>query len=85
MRWVKFDVDERRNYLPELLENVRLGVLDMHSLSLIERDPLVAASPECYSLVTRAQQLKTSMEGQLGKRRRSMQDNQVHCLTLCSS
>jgi hypothetical protein len=80
MRWVKFDVDERRNYLPELLENVRLGVLDMHSLSLIERDPLVAASPECYSLVTRAQQLKTSMEGQLGKRRRSMQDNQVHCL-----
>ena len=77
MRWVKYDVDDRRNFLPELLENVRLGVLDMHSLSLIERDPLVAASPECYSLITQAQQLRSSMEGQQGKRRRSMQDNQV--------
>lgn len=77
MRWVKFDVDERRSYLPELLNEVRLGVLDMSSLRLIERDPLVTASPECYSLVTEAQQLKTSMEGQMGKRRRSHQDNQV--------
>lgn len=78
MRWVKYDIDERRKCLPELLENVRLGVLGMHSLSLIERDPLVAASPECYSLVTQAQLLKSSTEGQSGKRRRSMQDNQLH-------
>ena len=77
MRWVKFDVDDRRHYLPELMDKVRLGVLDIHSLSLIERDPLVASSAECYSLVTQAQQLRAAIEGQVGKRRRSMQDNQV--------
>ena len=77
MRWVKFDVDDRRHYLPELLDKVRLGVLDINSLSLIEREPLVASSAECYSLVTQAQQLRAAIEGQVGMRRRSMQDNQV--------
>lgn len=81
MRWVKFDVDERKAYLPELLERVRLAVMDMHSLSLIELEPLVAGSSECYSLVAQAQSLRLSMEGQAGKRRRSMQsDPQVRCL-----
>ena len=74
MRWVKYDVDERCSFLPELLDKVRLGVLEMHSLNIIEQEPLVVASPECLSLVTQAQDLKTVIEGQAGKRRCSLQD-----------
>lgn len=77
MRWIRYDIDDRKAFLPVLMEEIRLPMLDMHSLSLIERDPLVAASAECYAMVAHAQHFKASQEGQAGKRRKSMQDSQV--------
>ncbi|XP_005101555.1 kelch-like protein 21 [Aplysia californica] len=78
MRWIKFDLDAREVHLSELLENVRLAVLDLSNLKLIENNPLVCASEKCLTLVQEAQQLKQSFhETQGGKRRRSMQDSIV--------
>lgn len=78
MRWVKFDLDEREKCLSELLQCVRLAVLDISKLKLIENNPLVCSSEKCLSLVQEAQQLKQSFhETQGGKRRRSMQDTSI--------
>lgn len=78
MRWVKFDLEKREAHLSELLEDVRLVVLDLSNLKTIEHNPLICASEKCLSLVHEAQQLKTSFhETQGGKRRRSMQDQTI--------
>ncbi|GFO40755.1 kelch-like protein 21 [Plakobranchus ocellatus] len=78
LRWVKFDLDKRQKFLPEVLANVRLAVLDFSSLKLIENEPLVSSSEKCLELLQEAEQLKQSFhETEGGKRRRSMQDSLI--------
>ncbi|GFR75522.1 kelch-like protein 21 [Elysia marginata] len=78
LRWVKSELDEREQFLPELLANVRLAVLDLSSLKLIENEPLVSSSDKCLELLQEAEQLKQSFhETEGGKRRRSMQGSLI--------
>ncbi|CAG2255921.1 Kelch-like protein 20,Kelch-like protein 38,Kelch-like protein 28,Kelch-like protein 24,Kelch-like protein diablo [Mytilus edulis] len=37
IKWIEFDVDERKKYITQLLENIRLPVIDKHRLSIIKR------------------------------------------------
>lgn len=75
MRWIKSDIVNREVHLSDLLENIRLSVLDVANLKIIENNPLVCASEKCLTLVQEAQQ--SFQETQGGKRRRSMQDSAV--------
>ena len=78
LRWVKFDLVKREQHLPDLLNNVRLSLMDLSKLKLIENNPLVCASEKCLNLIQEAHKFKHSFQQtQSGKRRRSMQDSIV--------
>lgn len=78
MKWINYDIDERRNDLLELLEEVRLPVVDLNKLAAIEHDSLVKSMPDCLKLVLEAKEQHASIHDQHGRRRRSMQNCQVH-------
>ncbi|XP_061181619.1 kelch-like protein 21 [Saccostrea echinata] len=78
MRWVNYDIDERRRDLCELLEEVRLPVIDLNKLTIIEHNPLIRSMPNCLKLVMEAKEQHESIHDQHGRRRRSMQNSQVH-------
>lgn len=52
IKWVKHDLYERKNVLPELMEHVRLPLLVSrpHVLNKIIEEPLLKSSPKCISL-----------------------------------
>lgn len=78
MKWINYDIDERRSDLLELLEEVRLPVVDLNKLAAIEHDSLVKSMPDCLKLVLEAKEQHASIHDQHGRRRRSMQNCQVH-------
>ncbi|XP_021363093.1 kelch-like protein 21 [Mizuhopecten yessoensis] len=78
MRWLHFDLDNRKYYMFQLLEFVRLPIVDMSRLKLIEQDPLIQSCEKCMLLVKEAQEQHESIHDQHGRRRRSMQNSQVH-------
>jgi len=47
MRWVKHDMDPRKDILPELMEHVRLLLLKPDIFLKISEEPLLKNSPKC--------------------------------------
>ena len=47
MRWVNHDLDPRKDFLPELMEHVRLPLLKPDILFKISEEPLLKNSPKC--------------------------------------
>lgn len=78
MRWLHYELDERKTFLFQLLEIVRLPIVDMSRLKQIEQDPLIRNCEKCMLLVKEAQEQHESIHDQHGRRRRSMQNSHVH-------
>lgn len=78
MRWMHHDLSNRKQYLYEILELVRLPIVDRQYLQVIEQDSLIQSCEKSLLLVTEAQKHHESIYDQQGKRRRSMQAQQVH-------
>ena len=78
MRWIDFDTDKRKGYLFDLLSQVRLPVIDMNNLKSMAEEPLIRNCEDCLQLVREAQEQHESIHDQYGRRRRSMQNSQVH-------
>ncbi|XP_029342505.1 kelch-like protein 2 isoform X2 [Acyrthosiphon pisum] len=51
MKWVKHDLDSRKDFLPELMEHVRLPLLKPEILFKISEEPLLKNSPKCKDYV----------------------------------
>ncbi|GAB6019594.1 hypothetical protein CHUAL_014002 [Chamberlinius hualienensis] len=55
MRWVNFDLTNREDYLPHLIEHVRLPLLSQdYLIQNVEEDPLVKTSPQCKDYIIEA-------------------------------
>ncbi|XP_063718556.1 kelch-like protein 20 [Symsagittifera roscoffensis] len=55
MRWVKYDLENRKGLLPLLLNKVKLAMLDVTFLvDVVERDELISKEAQCWQLVNRA-------------------------------
>lgn len=55
MRWVYHDVEHRKDNLKNLLRNVRLPhVHPNYLVQIVENDPIIQNSPECYQLLHEA-------------------------------
>lgn len=78
MTWLKYDLDERQCFMYEALEHVRLPVIDLNCLKAMEQDKLIRSCEKCLLLVKEAQEQHESIHDQHGRRRRSMQNSQVH-------
>ncbi|XP_071181603.1 kelch-like protein 21 isoform X1 [Mytilus galloprovincialis] len=77
IKWIEFDVDERKKYITQLLENIRLPVIDKHRLSIIKKEPLIVKCEDCVQMVQEAITHNESVHDQHGRRRRSMQNSHV--------
>ncbi|XP_071117771.1 kelch-like protein 21 [Haliotis cracherodii] len=78
LRWIKYDLDERQVQLPHLLEHLRLPVLDISTLQSMEKDPLIRGNEKSLEMVHDAMEQHESIIDQHGRRRRSMQNAQIH-------
>jgi len=78
LRWIKFDLDERRLHILQLLEQVRLPVININNLRNMEHEPLIQRCEGCLALVQEAQVKHETIHDRYGRRRRSMQDTQFH-------
>ncbi|XP_008188357.1 kelch-like protein 2 [Acyrthosiphon pisum] len=54
IKWVKHDLDQRKDLLPELMEHVRLPLLRPDILDNIAEEPLLNNSPKCKDYVYEA-------------------------------
>lgn len=55
MNWIKYDLDERKQYLAQLMSNVRLPLLDTKFLvTKVGCDPLVRQDQTCRDLIDEA-------------------------------
>lgn len=77
MSWIKSDIDERKKYLFQLLELIRLPVVDFNRLDIIESERLIKGCEKCRLLVKEAREQHETIHDQHGRRRRSMQNCQV--------
>ena len=55
IRWIKYDVEERKQYMLPLLHEVRLPVININNLKAMEKEPLIQHCEECLGLVLEAQ------------------------------
>ncbi|XP_067937040.1 kelch-like protein 38 [Watersipora subatra] len=63
IRWTRYDAENRKEDLYELLSCVRLSVLSSEELSAISNDPLVCSQPKCLQLIEKAlNKLRDSMK-----------------------
>lgn len=51
MKWINYDIDERRSDLLEFLEEVRFFVVDLNKFVVIEYDFFVKSMLDCLKLV----------------------------------
>ncbi|XP_029341283.1 kelch-like protein 3 [Acyrthosiphon pisum] len=54
IKWVKHDLDRRNDFLPKLLEHVRLPLLKPDVLFNISGEPLLSNSSKCYNYIIEA-------------------------------
>ncbi|XP_003244533.1 kelch-like protein 3 [Acyrthosiphon pisum] len=56
IKWVKHDLDQRKDFLPELMEHVRLSLLASRPdvLNIVVEEPLLKNSPKCKDYVFEA-------------------------------
>lgn len=48
INWVKYDLSNRKHFLPELLSHVRLVFMQMKDLlKEMKEEPLIYSNPEC--------------------------------------
>ncbi|KAK3089663.1 hypothetical protein FSP39_005461 [Pinctada imbricata] len=78
MQWIDYDMDKRKDNLFDLLSQVRLPIIQMNNLKVMAKHPLIRNYEDCLQLVMEAQEQHESIHDQYGRRRRSMQNSQVH-------
>ena len=78
IRWIKFDKEDRKKYMYDLLQEVRLPVIARTNLRNMEQEAMIRSCDNCLSLVREAQIKHETIHDQYGRRRRSMQDSQFH-------
>lgn len=78
IRWIKYDVEDRKKYLLQLLQEVRLPVININNLRGMESESLIRNCDQCLDLVREARIKHETIHDQYGRRRRSMQDTQFH-------
>ncbi|XP_029342509.1 kelch-like protein 3 isoform X2 [Acyrthosiphon pisum] len=54
IKWVKHDLDCRNDFLPKLMEHVRLPLLKPDILLNISKEPLLSNSSKCYNYIIEA-------------------------------
>ncbi|XP_060870645.1 kelch-like protein 2 isoform X2 [Metopolophium dirhodum] len=54
IKWVKYDFDQRKDFLPELMEHVRLPLLRSDILNNVVEEPLLYNSPKCNNFIIEA-------------------------------
>lgn len=78
MRWIKYDIEDRKKYLLQLLQEVRLPVININNLRSMEQESLILDNDECMELVRKALIKHETIHDQYGRRRLSMQDTGFH-------
>lgn len=78
IRWIKYDVEDRKKYIFQLLQEVRLPVININNLRSMENESLIQSCDRCKDLVRQAQIKHETIHDQYGRRRRSMQDTMFH-------
>lgn len=78
LRWIKYDVEERKQYILQLLREVRLPVININNLRSMEKESLIENCDGCIDLVRQAQIKHETIHDRYGRRRRSMQDAYFH-------
>lgn len=78
IRWIKYDVEDRKRHILELLQQVRLPVININNLRSMENEPLIQNCEGCLALVQEAQVKHETIHDRYGRRRRSMQDTHFH-------
>ncbi|KAE9544774.1 hypothetical protein AGLY_000316 [Aphis glycines] len=57
IHWVKYELDSRKDFLPELMEHVRLPLISkQYLLEKVVDEPLLKFSPKCYGYIIEALQ-----------------------------
>lgn len=84
MKWVHHDVESRKQHLPQVLQYVRLPLLDRSYLvSRVGAEPLIRSSDACRDLVDEAKdylllpEQRSQLEGPRTTPRRPIQSNEV--------
>ena len=78
LKWVKYDLDNRKHCLGDVLNHVRLATVDVHYLEdVVAVEPLVNNFERCRIIVDDAKRYHETLTNQLGQRRRSMQPDTV--------
>ena len=84
MRWVKHDIKERRQFLPEVLKHVRLPLLDRSYLvSIVGTETLIRQNESCRDLVDEAKdylllpERRAKLKGPRTRPRRPMKSNEA--------
>ncbi|XP_029344678.1 kelch-like protein 3 isoform X2 [Acyrthosiphon pisum] len=54
IKWVKHDLDQRKHFLPELMEHVRLPLLRPDVLNNVVEEPILKNSPKCNNFIIEA-------------------------------
>lgn len=47
IKWVNHDLDLRKDFLPDLMEHVRLPLINLDTLFTISEEPLLNTNPKC--------------------------------------
>ena len=78
LKWIKFDLESRRLFIGDVLEQVRLPTINLDYIeTVIEKDPLIQSFEKCKLLIQEAKKYHETIVDQHGKRRRSMQTAQT--------
>ncbi|CAF3382448.1 unnamed protein product [Rotaria sp. Silwood1] len=84
MQWVSCDVQQRKQYLPTILENVRFPLMSARFLvNTVSSDPLIRADQKCRDLVDEAKdylllpQERLNMQGPRTRRRKPIKSSEV--------
>ena len=78
IRWIRFDLEDRKQYLYQMMQEIRLPVIDISNLRAMEQESIIVKCEKSLALVREAQVKHETIHDQYGRRRRSMQDTQVH-------
>ncbi|CAF1190894.1 unnamed protein product [Adineta steineri] len=84
MHWISCDVQQRKHYLPKILEHVRFPLMTARFLvNTVGSDPLIRADQTCRDLIDEAKdylllpQERSSMQGPRTRRRKPIKTSEV--------
>ncbi|KAK6188612.1 hypothetical protein SNE40_004754 [Patella caerulea] len=77
-KWMNHDPDERRQYIPQLLEQIRLPTMDLKNLRLLESDQLLQGCHKGLQMIKDAQTNRESVKAKTEQRRSSLPAIKIH-------